>query len=747
MRNAGGWRWMLAWWALAAVIVAMVCPPVSAQSSRRPPPAEIVSVDLGWNPAELARDRWQPAVVWITSRDKPFSGVLTVSFPQDAMQEARVVVGPVATTPGVVTPIEIAISPRVDTHEIVFTLENERFRTQHRFTKADSTLPRIGLGSSGLLLFVGDSSAMKALTVASAMSSPSPKDYQEGSNYSEERVWESMLPATTTPTSLPMSWGVYESLDVVIANASDIAKASPRSRAALATWVRAGGRLVLRVDAAGPAWPTFLPTDDANPPIVASPQQYYKAGDDLRQRLGRWGDSSFQARALSLTDEGRARGWVTLYSANAAEESEPGALAAYGPLGLGMVALVGFDPQHVAQLISDEQVKDLWRGIIRPLLPPHALLGGWQQYSYGMPTADWESTGAINAALDELAGVPPIGASIFWAIILCMFALVILLGPFDGLVLGYRRLSQYSWLTALLWIGIACVSALLAPRVMRSGETVMGRMVVTDRICDAAGEPVYTVHTGLTGVFAGKPLRLLIDHDTPGVWVRGISATEVYWRGSNPITLLPALPLMLTGDSEGEPLRTMLPGYMGVPQWTYRALCDTTPLLPARSGGLGAQVKRGDSGWRITVTNVPSEAVIEELVLQTSEGWHVLGGGGAPTADGRGREFTTDAPPFRPDLTNNIGSPALLYRWLRDRTSKTNSNYYYGYSQQNSLGSLPGVRERCGAIDVMLESGRWACVYAKVRGLPLDVTPDGIGNHKLNKTDYLRLLTPLEEAP
>jgi hypothetical protein len=738
-----GWLW--AGLALAALVLGVQ--PARAQPGRRPPPAEIVNIDMGWTRDELVQGRWQPAVVWITSSEKAFSGVLTVSFPQDATQDAEVVVGPVATTPGMVTPVEIAISPVANAREVVFTLQNGGFRTQRRFTPegrgGTDDLPRIGAGSSGVLLFVGQTSAVKALNTSSILSRSPPSG--EAATFNEPLVWAEMLPAAIAPNMLPMSWGVYESLDMVVCNAADLARSSARARAALATWVRSGGRLVVRVDVVGPVWPAFLPTDGPQPPVTGSLQQLFEPGDDLRRALGEWGGAPFQARALTLSDAGRVRGWVTRFPAAAKEGNEAGALVAHGPLGLGMVTLVGFDPQHTAQLIPDEAVKDVWRAVIRPSLPPHALMAGWTRQYYGGANVDWETAGSINAALDELTSVPPIGTSVFWAIILCMFGLTIMVGPFDAFVLRRRKLSQHSWLTSLLWIGLASVAAALAPRVMRSGETVMGRVVVADRLCDDAGVPTHSAHLGLTGVFAGRSLRVAFANPAPGAWVRGVSATEIYWNTHSPVSILPDLPLALAADAAQDDLRSMAAGPISVPQWSYRALADAAPLATARGTEIGAAVIREKDAWRVTLTNVPAGATVEELLLRTGDAWHVLNAGaGAPSANGRDRIYVTSGEAFLAGQHDDTRTPAPVRRWLR-RDPRQNEVYYGPPSA--TTAALPGVREREQAVETLVSSGGYACVYAKLRAVPLDLETIGVADHRLQKTDYLRLLTPLKEEP
>ena len=76
--------------------------------AKRIPPVEIVRVDVGSTPDGMIRNRQVPVRVWLTSREQPFSGVLTVTFPQDATQRARYMME-VSTTPGAITSHEFSV--------------------------------------------------------------------------------------------------------------------------------------------------------------------------------------------------------------------------------------------------------------------------------------------------------------------------------------------------------------------------------------------------------------------------------------------------------------------------------------------------------------------------------------------------------------------------------------------------------------------------------------------------------------
>src|SRR5207248_2566293 len=158
----------------------------------------------------------------------------------------------------------------------------------------------------------------------------------------------------------PMAWAGYESVDLFIARAADLMTADPRSRAALLEWVEAGGRLLLEPDGAGSAWRSLLPPGTEGDLITLDPLQRVTAGPELAALVHAQTPDDPAAgpgRLIHLTEEGKRRGWVLSWAASAvaragdptaqAEPSapDPAGLRATGPLGLGMVTILGLEPQ------------------------------------------------------------------------------------------------------------------------------------------------------------------------------------------------------------------------------------------------------------------------------------------------------------------------------------------------------------------------------------------------------------------
>lgn|GEM_PF-3191758 len=702
---------------------------------RKPPPVEIVNVDLGWGGSSLAADRWQPATVWITSQEKSFTGQLVLACQQDGIQKSNIYVGPVSTTPGQVTPVEITFSPSTATKNITFTLENGSYRTSVRYAQnpvgGDQPLPRIGLGQIGQIIFLGETSGAKAVSEQSSILNPKPTQFQPPPTtptYDEARVFEQMMPATVPLVRMPTAWAAYESADIVVCDEEDLLKADPRARAALATWVRSGGRLVMRLDPVGSAWPELLAAE--TPCVLAGTQQVLTFSTELASLLPRMATTTLKARAFTLTPAGQSQGWKPLFPVTAEDGSGSGSLVVYGPCGLGMVTLLAFEPGSISPLVDDESIKKVWRTAIAPILPPHARRGGFEQQNmwYG-EMGDHETLGAINSSLDSIASVPPIGTGVFWAICMCMLALALLLGPVDAKLLKRKGLSQHSWFTALCWITLAGLAAILAPRVMRSAESRATRLVFSDTLCDAQGQPVSTAHYALTGVFAGKPFSYSLTDQHDGSWLKGVSAATGYYTDDNLLTL-PDLNLGIQTDDAGT--RAAWSPEIDIPQWSFRTVSDAAPVAaPTTANNIGASVVKENGRDVVRLTNLPAGVTVSEMWLGRGTDWFKVDPQGTPLDNQRDVQFSI----------SRGASHMECAAWIRPDANPTNISYV---TPEGSPASLPWVRERAEAVDARLASGRWACVCVKLEGLPPNLTIQGVKGLALKQTTMLRLLTPLE---
>lgn len=109
---------------------------VGSAAALAAPPIEVTKIDWGIAGQPLA-ERWGPVTLWVRSSDRPFSGIVTCEFQQDGSQPA-LVVAPVATTPGISTPIELTLALPAQLDSIKFTFLREGSRPT---AYAAATLP------------------------------------------------------------------------------------------------------------------------------------------------------------------------------------------------------------------------------------------------------------------------------------------------------------------------------------------------------------------------------------------------------------------------------------------------------------------------------------------------------------------------------------------------------------------------------------------------------------------------------
>jgi hypothetical protein len=740
--------------------------------TKKPPPVEIQSIDFGWDQV-IPGDRWSPVTVYITSQQNAFSGILTVEYDQDSTQETHLVT-PIATTPGKVTPVELVVALPPMCQRLTFNIYDQSGRNPDRWEYTRDTMgdglqmPHIGAGG-GLIITLSDSTAR--LTVdryqystpdgkpAGPNPSPAPPIYNYQPRSGPVDLWTQIQLSRINPDHVPMSWTAFEGIDLFIAKADDLMKTDARARAALLTWVEAGGRLLIQADAAGD-WRTFLPGEDF---ITLDPLQKVKAGEELANILHKETEedpATTTARLIHLTPTAISRGWTLSWPAApmgspavpaGSDPADPNSgLKASGPFGLGIITILGVEPQALPQTIDPKLTRAIWRDAITPVLGPHAhhaaQVPSSTYYAYSPGYQDDDQTiQAIHAALDQSATVPPLGMGVFIAIAACMALLALMLGPIDAIALKHFRQSQRSWLTALLWISVASLAAYLAPRAMRSGETVAHRTSTIDVICDKDGLPLTTAHTAITGIFGGRPINVAIDGAPPGTFFRGVSSLEPYSDHSRSVFSPLILPLKV--QQQDPFLLGTPPQPFSVSQWTFRGLLDQSPLHQAKATDIGAKVReRPDGSYDVTLINAPASLRDASATLHVGDqDFHVI-----------------LQPHTQPDPTAKFNDLSAVTATTPDPAPPAPqappTTQYYGYPaptpvmpipatgiSADTAAFLPGARDRTSAIESMLHSGRYACLTVRLTDLPMDIALNDIPSLQTQHTAYIRIVTPLEK--
>lgn len=750
-----GSPWLVIAWLLAVVGV---------RAHAAPPPIEITSIDWGFD-GVLTAERWNPVTLWVQSRERPFSGLLTVTFSQDATQKAAISL-PVATTPGTSTPVELCLAiPRL-CRSIEFAFAGDRGRaswTAHETPRRpeDFTLPK-AFGHSHTVVIVGNPAPRTAFDESDpadpTASSPAPTSLRMATTYTSQSLggivvqsssgaprpvppsgefpWSAWTPAVIQPQRLPRSWMAYDGADVVIISAelgiADGISLDPRSIDALRTWVASGGRLVLLAHEAGDGWTRWFPEAAGGLPITLGDRTKINippealADDDKRASIA-------TARPIRLTTIGAAHGWSLRWRLD-----ESSALIAEGPAGFGWISVLSMSPAQAARSGEIIPRRQAWRNALQPTLNP--ILDRVRPDSSGniMPWFDdWlgsapdrETNKAQQAVLDLLVQVPPFAHTSFLVIAACMLLLALLLGPGDFLLLKFLRKRHLAWLSALVWVALASLLAGALPGMVRQTESRLDRFVMRDVLIPAHhDEPSIEVSTGITGLFAGRVARPRFPEVGVGSWWRGISPIAAIQRLGGQSALV-----CVQGAPDLTSARGTLPITTSLNQWTLRAYLDHAPAAPTDQAPT-ATLLSIQGQWDVTLVGLPPSAKILDARLRAHDGiseqWWELRPND-PTA--RYLRSSPDTPPTTLEQ---------LPEWhVPNASDDTHPSWAQTGSSSHGLAlRLPGVRDREHAIAARVASRRFACLYLRVQDLTPTLPIDGFPAHEQG---ILRILIPLQ---
>jgi hypothetical protein len=675
-----------------AVLLALVGFVPLVHGQRREPPAEVVAVHCGWN-GIMPADHWSPVRVDVRAGPEPFEGLLVLEHEQDASQRVRVEMA-IATTPGRTTTYELAACPRAPGTPLRLSLFGPGVRqtidlSPGRNSPGFST-PEI-LAGPYLIAVVGSTSAKSAFAGNAVGPAPATSP-QAVAPLQRAALWDNLAPTFLSGTNLPLGWRCYESVNAVVASVLDLTQADARARAALMTWVESGGRLVLVVDAnAGDRWRDFIGSAylDIGAPAILDPVGMW-AGEDRR---------GLRARPLRLTEAARRDGWRMRWPVEG--EGEPG-LWACGPLGAGMVAVLGIDPDRVPALVRTGDTRNLWRLVLAHpqdgVLPSHLHRTPSDGAAWGWyPGPDWTRPQAITTALNIIVpSVRTAGDSAFLVIVLLVVLLAVLLGPLDRVWLRGRRWERWQWASALGWIGLTTILAYAGPLIVRTNESHAARLRVIDVVDDGRVRVAWA--TSLTGVFAAVPQSVSYT-TSPGGWWRGVSALSPWER---PRVGMP-VPIRIHSTDVREARVSHVP--QG--QWTFRTLMEESPLALEPPDVPRVRVRRAASVLTIEVDGLPPGAQPSRVIVNRGDSIASVTllpldtENGRPIWIGHARDWTDAA------------------RYRRSDGVSMEPSVVWGVpgTQAEALLDLPGVRERSDALRVRLDGERWVLVYLRIDGL------------------------------
>lgn len=359
--------------------------------------------------------------------------------------------------------------------------------------------------NSPVVLAVGRSSLRNTATPVS-----NPYHLQQNTSKNDETLEAHILAVEPSDLPFPASRAaLYGGVSTVVISQASLRALADAQKQTLRRWAESGGHLVI-IDRL---------IDTAASDLV--PAGVVEASMVVDSRRNKEGDASDDGRvALRVTRQGEAHGWSSKRLPTLPDEA-----AVSGPIGLGWLTILTDD---LAGDNAKKQSVAFWKEALQL-----ELIGDVQQSvyeSYGQsayiywnrPPAQQGVLTVLDQMVDDLH-IEPISVWFIFALIAAVGLLVAIGTTFvDWFVLKYPHRRRLSGVTAIGWIAIGSLVALLLPMALRNGETRGFSIQIIDRneATDA------TASSELAGIWAAQRLRYQpVPDDGPG-WTMPIKASE-----------------------------------------------------------------------------------------------------------------------------------------------------------------------------------------------------------------------------
>ena len=695
------------------------------------------SVLWGFDGSTMHAERWSPIRIVVNSGDKPVSGVIQITYRQDASQSMRIVL-PFATTPGVFVPIEAALALPSGCDSIRFQLFDERGKRlrSHAFSqnsaRVNEQMPQILTGTGIPLLSIGDT---RLPEIVPAISYESFGETPVNQTADADDFWSRLIISRADPLSLPTFSMAYDALGAIVIKASSVPRLGFAVKEAIRRWVSSGGMIVLIADDPTESWRALLSPPNTPDAFRLGPMATpidTEVLDELVEVT-----PNLSARTITLTEAGVGAGWTQRWTG-----SQGRSYIAEGPVGLGWATVLGVDPLRVPAVVSNDQTALLWRDILRDTiahwskdLPP----SNWYWGSMGREPsgATPRQRAAISAVLDHSLDAPAPSAGVFILLIFAVVALAFFVGPVDAIGLKKLEKRQHSWATALAYITIACIPAFFAPVVLRTGKTMYARSRCVDTLPPSLGGASF--QTGISSTFAGDSGQILFPEPGAGSWWRPVSSLQTWATSQGTGATLDCVQSAVSLPSGR--VRQNAPNITkGNAQrlWTLRTLMDQQPTPAPPSASLDADLSHVRIAGLPDGARVTSGALLRidpDAPRRSRQSWFDLGGATVPSGADEIAFVLAMAQPTPPANWEPLDIPEEN-PWLWNSTILD--------FRSSRLADLPGARPRTRAINAYLTSGRYALLQLELE----HDTPDiglSVENAITTVHEVHRIIIPVPE--
>lgn len=337
---------------------------------------------------------------------------------------------------------------------------------------------------------------------------------------------------------------------------------------------------------------------------------------------------------------------------------------------------------------------------------------------------------ALHNTLTTITKVPRLGHGVFIAIAVVVVMLALLVGPVDSILLRRLQLRQHSWLSAIIWIGLACLLAAKAPSLVRSGDNAGFRLSVYDAIAAEDGSIRHASREGLLSLFPGRSELMQLEEPADGAMHRGVSLAA----GSRRSEYVGGVLNLAQGVPRDGELRALPPVASSLRQWSLRATLDEAPAA-ARELPLNVRLEPNGERWRLSVAGLRDGTRVTSAFAEVSgrRAIHLTRIGDEPGAF-EGRTLSS-----------------IELAWLRDTQRQRSSSSYgwrgggpFSHDDPGEALALPLASTRRDAIARYLDTGAWACIHLAISDWTTPVVPHSpAGEWKLSSGAVVRVLVPI----
>lgn len=422
--------------------------------------AQITGVRIGFD-GRYKVGYWTPFAVTVNAGEEPLRGEVTLTaLDGDGVPSRVTSPNEVALEPGQITTLKLYAKVGRLRAPIQVELRSDREVLAARTLTSDDPAVAGALPSSGtLLISLG------------------------GPFVAADEPWLAQRQLVAVPAKqlddLPDAWWGYDGADCVVLALHDrefataFAAAGPKA-AALAEWVRLGGRLLISAGrnadvalaASSPLAKLVPATFESLVPLRQTTpfESYVETVDPLELALG---------TALQVPRLRDMTGRIEAYAGTNARDLP---LVVRAPLGFGEVTFVGFD--------LAEAPFSTWRA--RPQLLERLLRGaaptGDDKQTSGLgqvTTLGFEDlSGQLRGALDQFVGVT---LAPFWLVAVLIFAYILCIGPLDYyFVKRILGRMEATWITFALTVAVFCIGAYALAYGLKGDRLRLNRVDVVD---------------------------------------------------------------------------------------------------------------------------------------------------------------------------------------------------------------------------------------------------------------------------